>query len=78
LKQESAPELSASSAVLRQYIDQSAAHADASLMYWRAAGRMVLVLLLGYSGFQYYVFDVYLTIMGLPRLTIVGVALGNG
>jgi hypothetical protein len=36
---------------------------------WRIAGRATLLLLLAFSGLQYYFFDVYLTIMALPRVT---------
>lgn len=39
--------------------------------YWRAAGRTTLLVLLASSGLQYYFFDVYLTIMALPRVTLV-------
>jgi len=38
--------------------------------YWRAAGRTTLFVLLGFSGLQYYFFDVYLTIMAMPKLTL--------
>jgi hypothetical protein len=38
--------------------------------YWRAAGRTTLLILLASSGLQYYFLDVYLTIMTLPRVTM--------
>ena len=38
--------------------------------YWRAAGRTTLFMLLGFSGLQYYFFDVYLTIMAMPKVTL--------
>ena len=37
---------------------------------WRVAGRTMLLVLLASSALQYYFFDVYLTIMTLPRLTV--------
>lgn len=37
---------------------------------WRAAGRTTLFVLLAFSGLQYYFFEVYLTIMAMPRLTL--------
>jgi hypothetical protein len=37
---------------------------------WRAAARTTLLILLASSGLQYYFFDVYLTIMTLPRVTM--------
>lgn len=41
------------------------------MRYWRAAARATLALLLAFSGLQYYFFDVYLTIMALPRVTLI-------
>lgn len=38
--------------------------------YWRAAGRATLLMLFAYAGLQYYFFDVYLTIMTMPRVTL--------
>ena len=43
--------------------------AQPRLRVWRAAGRMTLAALLGYSALQYYFLEVSLTIMALPRLT---------
>ena len=37
---------------------------------WRTAARAILLALLGYAGLQYYFFDVYLTIMALPRVAL--------
>jgi hypothetical protein len=39
--------------------------------YWRAAGRATLLVLLAFSALQYYFLDVYLTIMAMPRLTLI-------
>jgi hypothetical protein len=39
--------------------------------YWRAAGQATLLVLLAFSGLQYYFFDVYLTIMAMPRVTLI-------
>lgn len=41
------------------------------VQYWRIAGRTTLLTLLGFSGLQYYFFDVYLTIMAMSRVTLV-------
>jgi len=38
---------------------------------WRSAARAILLALLGYAGLQYYFFDVYLTIMALPRVAVI-------
>lgn len=38
--------------------------------YWRVAGRATLFVLLACSGLQYYFLDVYLTIMTMPRVTV--------
>ncbi len=38
--------------------------------HWRAAERITLLLLLAYLGLQYYFFDVYLTIMAPPKVTV--------
>lgn len=39
---------------------------------WRLAGRTTLLLLLSFSVLQYYFFDVYLTILTMPRVTVPG------
>ncbi len=39
---------------------------------WRLAGRTTLLLLLTFSVLQYYFFDVYLTILTMPRVTLPG------
>ena len=44
--------------------------AEPRVHYWRIAGRATLVGLLAFSGLQYYFFDVYLTIMTMPRVTL--------
>lgn len=59
---------------LRRYIDEIASRdpeSEPAVKYWRAAGRTTLLLLLAISGLQYYFFDVFLTIMTLPQLTLV-------
>jgi len=74
LKQEIASESLASRADLRRHIDEIAARSPDSerrVKYWRAAGRTTLLLLLTFSGLQYYFFDVFLTIMALPSVTLV-------
>ena len=37
---------------------------------WRAAGRMMLAILLGFSALQYYFFEVQLEILALPRVIV--------
>jgi hypothetical protein len=46
---------------------------EPQVKYWRIAGRTMLLVLLASSALQYYFFDVYLTIMALPRVTVVAV-----
>ena len=73
MKQEIALEMLASRAHVRRYIDAIAARnpqSEHSVTYWRAARRIILLLLLTFSGLQYYFFDVFLTIMALPSLTL--------
>ena len=38
--------------------------------YWHVASRATLAVLLTFSGLQYYFFDVYLTIMAMPSVTV--------
>ena len=38
---------------------------------WRAAGRITLAILLGFSALQYYFFDVQLQILAMPGLIVV-------
>ena len=59
---------------LRLHIEGLAArspYSERKVRYWRVAGRTTLALLLAFSGLQYYFFDVYLTIMALPRVTLI-------
>ena len=37
---------------------------------WQLAARMTLIGLFTYAGLQYYFFDVYLTIMAMPSVTL--------
>ena len=43
---------------------------EPQVQYWRIAGRTTLLVLLACAGLQYYFFDVYLTIIALPRVTV--------
>jgi hypothetical protein len=73
LKEEVTSELSSSHTELRRFIDETwprSALELPSVRYWRAAGRAVLLLLFAFSGLQYYFFDVQLTIMALPSVTL--------
>ena len=77
LREESAVVLPAGRAGLRLYAERLAAsdpRAQPAVRRWRAAGRATLAVLLLSSALQYYFFDVYLTIMALPRVTLVAVA----
>jgi hypothetical protein len=38
--------------------------------HWRVVGRATLLVLLAFSGLQYYFFDVYVTIMAMPSVTL--------
>lgn len=46
-------------------------YSERRVRQWRVAGRATLLLLLTFSGLQYYFFDVFLTIMALPSVTLV-------
>jgi hypothetical protein len=73
LKQQIAPELSSSQADLHRFINDTwprSALELPSVRYWRAAGRAVLLVLFAFAGLQYYFFDVHLTIMALPSITV--------
>ena len=41
---------------------------------WRAAGRLTLALLLGFSALQYYFFHVHVTILAMPGLIVFAAA----
>lgn len=43
---------------------------DAVVKGWRAVGRAVLLLVLGYSAVQYYMLTVYVEILSLPEVTV--------
>ena len=43
---------------------------DRRVRCWRIAGRATLLTLLALSGLQYYFFHVFLTIMAMPRVTL--------
>lgn len=44
---------------------------EPSVRYWRAAGRATLLILLAFAALQYYFFDVQLTILSLPSVSLV-------
>ena len=74
MKEEIALQLSSSQAEeLRRFINDTWQRSPLelpSVRYWRLAGRAVLLLLFTFSALQYYFFDVYLTIMALPSVTL--------
>ena len=43
---------------------------EPSVRFWRAAGRVTLAVLLGFSVMQYYFFHVHVTIMAMPGLIV--------
>lgn len=45
-------------------------HEQRKVRYWHVASRTTLAVLLAFSGLQYYFFDVYLTIMAMPSVTV--------
>lgn len=74
LKREITSESFSARAEVRRYIDEIAARSpdsEPTVKYWHAARRSTLLLLLTLFGLQYYFFDVFLTIMALPRLTLI-------
>ena len=59
---------------VRCFIDDAWPHCpldEPRVRYWRAAARATLLLLLAFSGLQYYFLEVHLTILALPRVTLV-------
>lgn len=73
VKQEFAAPLLTSRADVSGFIDDTWPRNpldEPRVKYWRAAGRTTLLVLLAFSGMQYYFFDVYLTIMAMPRVTL--------
>jgi hypothetical protein len=74
LKQETASESLTGEPQVRRFIDDAWPRSpleEPRVRYWRAARRTTLLLLLAFSGFQYYFLDVHLTIMALPRVTLI-------
>jgi hypothetical protein len=70
---EAAPELRSDRAQVRRFNNDAWPRdpfEEPRTRYWRAAGRITLLALLAFAGIQYYYFDVYLTIMALPRLEV--------
>lgn len=58
---------------LRDFIDAAwprRPRDDARVRYWQAARRTTILVLLAFASLQYYFFDVQLTILALPRLTV--------
>lgn len=58
---------------VRRYIAERLARIpldDAIVKGWRAVGRGVLLLVLGYSAVQYYMLTVYVEILSLPEVTV--------
>lgn len=56
---------------VRRYIGQRLRQLDdTSVKGWRAVGRAVLLLVLGYSAFQYYFLAVNVEILSLPEVTV--------
>ena len=43
---------------------------EPGVRFWRAAGRVTLAVLLGFSVMQYYFFHVHVTIMAMPALIV--------
>jgi hypothetical protein len=73
VKQEIAAQADTSDAEARRFVDETWPRNpldEPRVKYWRAAGRTTLLALLAFSGLQYYFFDVYLTIMAMPRVTL--------
>ena len=74
MKQETASESLTGEPQVRRFIDDAWPRSpleEPRVRYWRAARRTTLLLLLAFSGLQYYFFEVHLTIMALPRVTLV-------
>jgi hypothetical protein len=73
VKQEIAAPPLTSQAQVRRFVDETWPRNpldEPRVRYWRAAGRTTLLALLAFSGLQYSFFDVYLTIMAMPRVTL--------
>ncbi len=73
MKQEISSQPPAREAEVRRFVDQTWPWnplEERKVLLWRAAGRTTLFMLLAFSGLQYYFFDVYLTIMAMPSVTV--------
>jgi hypothetical protein len=58
---------------VRRFIDDAWPHSPLEVVrvrYWRAAARTTLLVLLAFSGLQYYFLEVQLAILALPRVTL--------
>jgi len=74
MKQEIASQPPTSGAEVRRFIEDTWPRSpleEPSVRYWRAAGRTTVLVLLAFSALQYYFFDVQLTIMALPSVSLV-------
>lgn len=47
---------------------------EPGVRFWRAAGRITLAVLLGFSAMQYYFFHVHVTVMALPGVIVFAAA----
>jgi hypothetical protein len=73
LKEEITLQSDSSDSDVRRFVDETWPRSpldEPRVRYWRAAGRATLFGLLAFSGLQYYFFDVYLTIMAMPSVTL--------
>ncbi len=74
MKEQIASESRSNEAQIRAFLEAAWPRSpldEPRVRHWRAAGRTTLLVLLASSGLQYYFFNVYLTIMALPRVTLV-------
>lgn len=76
LEKEQVPSPSAcQDAAIRRFVEDAwplDAAREPQVRRWRVASRTTLLLLLTFSVLQFYFFDVYLTIMAMPRVTLPG------
>lgn len=73
MKQECVARLTSSQVDAHRFNDETWPRnplAEPRVRYWRAAGRTTLALLLAFSALQYYFFDIYLTIITLPKVGV--------
>ena len=74
MKQADESQLHTSGAEVGRFVDETWPRNpvdEPRVKYWRAAGRATLLVLLAFSALQYYFLDVYLTIMVMPRVTLI-------